>query len=407
MATFVVPAAHGPHMAFSSGLPGASLRFGGFESGTSRPSAPSRASGPPGIQRSKASSGLPLPVGVALAAAAVAMCRLAHRQSHRRRAAGFPLRAAKADSLTEEQKMDIVMRDEMVKVTIAASTPVPQTFQQGINWACTAALAANDAGKQVQSMYFDAGGGDNQVTGEIGGVLQFSEQLVRTLASCGKLPDGEGEIAEDGEVRVMFSDLGAKSMVANRWGVLPENVVLDFFPPVLRNVPLKMEEQMKIAAMMNAAVLVVVTPGQAELPAVLAVYEALKDTGRKVPMVFVNARLVQDVGAAAGALLNNYRNMERLLLPVFHLEQYEPPEDKELIPLNPAVITRVWPRPFSVWEDNPDDPDSIEGYFLLDVNDVRAPNGDDMVAFLTMSRKATKDLRNRERETREKGGRLI
>mmetsp|Transcript_7861 Transcript_7861/g.12519 ORF Transcript_7861/g.12519 Transcript_7861/m.12519 type:complete len:100 (-) Transcript_7861:73-372(-) len=99
--------------------------------------------------------------------------------------------------------------------------------------------------------------------------------------------------------------------------------------------------------------------------------------------------------------------MERLLLPVFHLEQYEPPEDKELIPLNPAVITRVWPRPFSVWEDNPDDPDSIEGYFLLDVNDVRAPNGDDMVAFLTMSRKATKDLRNRERETREKGGRLI
>ncbi|CAE8598682.1 unnamed protein product [Polarella glacialis] len=166
-----------------------------------------------------------------------------------------------------------------------------------------------------------------------------------------------------------------------------------------------MEEQMKIAAMMSAAVLVVVTPGQAELPAVLAVYEALKDTGRKVPMVFVNARLVQDVGAAAGALLNNYRNMERLLLPVFHLEQYEPPEDKELIPLNPAVITRVWPRPFSVWEDNPDDPDSIEGYFLLDVNDVRAPNGDDMVAFLTMSRKATKDLRNRERETREKGRR--
>lgn len=42
------------------------------------------------------------------------------------------------------------------------------------------------------------------------------------------------------------------------------------------------------------------------------------------------------------------------------------------LPLNSAVIVRVWPRPFSVWEDNPEDPESIDGYFLLDVNEQQA-----------------------------------
>ena len=39
------------------------------------------------------------------------------------------------------------------------------------------------------------------------------------------------------------------------------------------------------------------------------------------------------------------------------------------LPLNSAVIVRVWPRPYSVWEDNPEDPEAIDGYFLLDVNE--------------------------------------
>lgn len=37
--------------------------------------------------------------------------------------------------------------------------------------------------------------------------------------------------------------------------------------------------------------------------------------------------------------------------------------------MNSAVIVRVWPRPYSVWEDNPEDPEAIDGYFLLDVNE--------------------------------------
>lgn len=31
------------------------------------------------------------------------------------------------------------------------------------------------------------------------------------------------------------------------------------------------------------------------------------------------------------------------------------------IPLNSAVVVRVWPRPFSVWEDNPEDPEVRRG----------------------------------------------
>ena len=34
---------------------------------------------------------------------------------------------------------------------------------------------------------------------------------------------------------------------------------------------------------------------------------------------------------------------------------------KDPLPLNSAVIVRVWPRPYSVWEDNPEDPEAIDG----------------------------------------------
>lgn len=58
---------------------------------------------------------------------------------------------------------------------------------------------------------------------------------------------------------------------------------------------------------------------------------------------------------------NNYPAATSLVVPMSNFQ--------DPLPLNSAVIVRVWPRPYSVWEDNPEDPEAIDGYFLLDVNE--------------------------------------
>lgn len=255
--------------------------------------------------------------------------------------------------MTEEKRLAMGMREEMVQATIEASTPVPQSFDQAVTWACSAALPAAEEGQNRQSMYFNTGAEDAQVTGELGGVLQFGEQVAKTLAYSNKLPEGNG-------VRVLFTDFGAKSLVATRWGDLPENLILDHLPPVLPKRELRMEERMKLNEILESSILLVVAPNQSEMAAVLAIFDVMKDLGKKVPVILLNARLVQDTTAVAGVMLRNFRAFEGTLLPVFHLEQFDPEDDKDPLPLNSAVIVRVWPRPYSVWEDDPEDPEAID-----------------------------------------------
>ncbi|CAL1155481.1 unnamed protein product, partial [Cladocopium goreaui] len=302
--------------------------------------------------------------------------------------------------MTEEKRLAMGMREEMVQATIEASTPVPQSFDQAVTWACSAALRAAEEGQNRQSMYFNTGAEDAQVTGELGGVLQFGEQVAKTLAYSNKLPEGNG-------VRVLFTDFGAKSLVATRWGDLPENLILDHLPPVLPKRELRMEERMKLNEILESSILLVVAPNQSEMAAVLAIFDVMKDLGKKVPVILLNARLVQDTTAVAGVMLRNFRAFEGTLLPVFHLEQFDPEDDKDPLPLNSAVIVRVWPRPYSVWEDNPEDPEAIDGYFLLDVNEQQPQDFQDCLTFLKGSRELTKRMRLKERQERDKGHRHL
>ena len=269
--------------------------------------------------------------------------------------------------LTEEGKLAMVMREEMVQATVDASSPVPQSFEQAVNWACSASLRAYYEGQLRQSMYFNTGTIDTQVSGELGNVLQFAERLAKTLAMSPRLPQGNG-------VRVLFTDFGAMSLVSTRWNPLPENLILDHLPPVLPKIDMKAEERTTINQFLESSMLIIVAPNQSEMAAVLAIFEVMKEEGKRVPVVLLNAKLLQDSVAAAGVMLRSFRSLEGTLLPIFHLEQFEPDDDKDPLPLNPAVIVRVWPRPYSVWEDNAEDPEAIDGYFLLDVNDTQAPD---------------------------------
>ncbi|CAJ1392985.1 unnamed protein product [Effrenium voratum] len=302
--------------------------------------------------------------------------------------------------MTEEKRMAMGMREEMVQATIEASTPVPQSFDQAVAWACSACLRAAEDGQVRQTMYFNTGAEDSQVTGELGGVLQFAEQVAKTLALSAKLPEGRG-------VRVLFTDFGAKSLVETRWGELPQNLIMDNLPPVLPKREIRMEERMVLEEILESSLLMVVAPNQSEMAAVLAIFDVMRDVGKKVPVVLLNPKLVQDTSAAAGVMLRKFKAFAETLLPVFHLEQFDPEADKDPIPLNSAVITRVWPRPFSVWEDNPEDPEAIDGYFLLDVNEVQAQDEEDCMSFLKGSRELVKRMRLKERQQREAGGKFV
>merc|ERR1719401_960559 len=113
--------------------------------------------------------------------------------------------------------------------------------------------------------------------------------------------------------------------------------------------------KMRFVEILDAAVLVMVAPTEVELPAILRLLEGMEKIGKDIPVVFVNAKL-QSGGSQAGILMAKARKLLTQLTPTFHLEQFEPDSDDPL--LNAGVVSRVWPRPYSTWEDNPDDPDA-------------------------------------------------
>mmetsp|Transcript_66620 Transcript_66620/g.135645 ORF Transcript_66620/g.135645 Transcript_66620/m.135645 type:complete len:136 (+) Transcript_66620:3-410(+) len=116
--------------------------------------------------------------------------------------------------------------------------------------------------------------------------------------------------------------------------------------------------------------------------------------GTDMPVIVLNPKLMTNTFTGAGTLLKQYRKFEKTLLPVFHLEQIDPPED-DAVGLNSCVVSRVWPRPYSTWEDNPDDPEALDGYFLLDLNESQAPPVQDCLDFLRISREMSVQMAKR------------
>jgi len=273
--------------------------------------------------------------------------------------------------------------EAQIQEALEAATPVPQSFEQAVTWACSASIAAAEAGVMRQTMYFDAAGGDTEVSGELGSVLAFAESVSKTLV--------EAEALEGGSVTVLFTDMGASAMSTSRWEPLPEKLKVTYFPQVLRGSDtIGQQERKKFMEILESEVVVIVAPTQNELPALLQLLMVMEETGKDVPIILMNAKLVQNTYIAAGNLLRSARELEKTLVPTFHLEQYDPSDEEEFV--NSAVITRTWPRPFSLWEDNPEDPEAVDGFFLLDLNDKRAQEGELIRQFMKDSMMLAKKL---------------
>mmetsp|Transcript_72702 Transcript_72702/g.135847 ORF Transcript_72702/g.135847 Transcript_72702/m.135847 type:complete len:377 (+) Transcript_72702:2-1132(+) len=266
------------------------------------------------------------------------------------------------------------VREQMVEAALEMATPVPQDFDQAVAYALNGLLKATKEKKVKQSYYFNTGdAGDGG--GELGNVLLFAERLAKLLA----IADG----MEERIVRVVFTDMGASAMAQSRWEPLPDNLVLDYMPPMTRS-GINPASRARLMQLLDSAFIIAVAPSQAEFPAFLALWELMESSETIIPTALVNARFKPTRVGLGGELMEKWRDLERNLCPVFHLEQIDTPEDDE--DLNPCVIARVFPLPFSVWEDNPDDPDSVDGYFLIDMSPDRVRSKADIYKLLKMSR---------------------
>lgn len=279
----------------------------------------------------------------------------------------------------------IAEREEMVRRANQTATPVPQTFDQAVTWAVSASIAAAEAGNPRQTMCFNCGAGEADMSGEIADVLSFAEGFVMTLSRASSL--------QGGKVRVVFSDMGAASLAQSRWSISgdDERIEVNYLPPIMRLTTPSAMEQAQLDEIADAAYIVIVAPKQNEVTAFLELIKTIDGSGRDVPIVVLNQKFVQDPLVLAGLTLKTYRGIEQKMTHTFHLEQVDPTRDNPS--LNPCVIAKVYPRPYSFWEDCPEDVDAVDGYFLLDIQTAeKTPRMEDVLDLLAFSRDARNKL---------------
>jgi len=278
--------------------------------------------------------------------------------------------------------------DVEVQAAIEAASPVPETFDQACAWACASVLNAAELGNTKQTIYFNAGGSDDsQISGELGNIIDFSETFCKMLCQAAPL--------EEGTVRIVLPDMGAAALVKSKWemnsdsGELPENLLIDYFPSNISSEA--REGSAKFVELLDSEILVILAPKQAECVSIVRLIDGMDKVGRDIPLVLINAQL----GAGPGIAMKEARKLLQKATHTYHMAQYEPISDDP--DMAAGVVSRVWPRPYSIWEDFPEDPDATNGYFLLDVSE-RAPDQEMVFTLLEASRDLRVDLIKRTKQ---------
>jgi len=280
--------------------------------------------------------------------------------------------------------LDKKSAEDEVQAAVESATPVPGSFDQACAWASAAAFNAAQNGKMKQTMYYNAGGSDDaSVSGELANVLAFSETMCKMM--CQSVP------VEGGIIRVVLPDVGRASLVKTKWeansddGELPDNLLIDYLPTTMSSTVAGASSALANSAyveLLDAEVLVILAPRQQECASILALIEGMTKLGKNIPMIMVNAQLRAGEG---GIVAKQARKLLQQATNTFHLAQYVPDSDDPM--MSAGVVARVWPRPYSTWEDFPEDPDSNDGYFLMDLGE-RPPAPETVFSLLEASRDA-------------------
>jgi len=298
-----------------------------------------------------------------------------------------PVQLKAQTGTTIELAEELRIAQEQVTQSLDTATPVPESFEQAVSFAAVAGITAMEAGQYRQSMYYDTGEVEENLGGNLGKTLPFVESLAKTLAGTDAL--------EGGLVTCLFPDFGAVAMAENRWKPLPPRLFLDHLPTALPGAIIGNAEKNRMEQLLESKVILSICPQQTELPAITQLLQLMRMTGTDVPIIFINAEFIQNLDAAQGNLMKSAVKLANSIVRSFHLQQYDPPDDGEEFG-NSAVVSRVWPRPFSLWEDDPEDPDAVDGFFLLDM-DTEAPfRTEYIVEQLEVSRRVRKRMIERK-----------
>lgn len=275
----------------------------------------------------------------------------------------------------------------MVQKAQQRATPVPGSFDQAVNWAVMAAISGVENGKDRQNMLFAAGPGEADMNGFLGEVLAFAEAFCNTLAMSPSL--------EGATVKAVFSDTGACESARVRWNICDEEdgtLKLESMPPVMRNTaPTTMlQRQLDDLCSDDTAFIVIVAPRHQEIPAFLEIIATINANNSDICVIVLNSQFVEEMQMVAGDCLRRFKMLYQTFMHSFHLENVNPEAESGIE--NACVIARVWPRPYSIWEDCPEDPDAVGGYFLLDLNEERAPGRSDVDELLLFSQQARRKM---------------
>lgn len=262
----------------------------------------------------------------------------------------------------------------LVQTKAQDATPVPESFEQAIKWACVAALGAAKGGQMRQVMRFSMPSSEGEAsedTNDVSGTLGFSEGLVKSIAKEGVL--------------VIVPDEGIAQACERDWAPLPPSVMLK-----------SASNSRNLAKLADTSIVVAAAPDTRE-PFDDATMEWLYSLPDDVLLILVES---SNASFAPNAILK-----KRGFATTFHMDSVQQlefrnlgggeddPYGRTIGAINPAFVTRVWPRPFSVWEDDIENEAGFNGYFLLNISvDASGPSENDVQVLLETSRDRRKRL---------------
>jgi len=274
---------------------------------------------------------------------------------HRRRLRRLPMMVAPR-SFREEAKLK---SDAMLAETLSTATPVPEDFQDAMTLACNCVLLAMAQGKLRQQVFYDSGDTDMKVNGAFGTALGFVDGFGNRMAE---------ELKGKGSIVCVFGDMGKMGIAKKQLGELPAEMRLEYFPPMNPRTQMNQGIQEQFDSIRSSDLILVVAPEPEEICPLMHLCDELDKSRSGAPVVLLNSRLTEKLRMEeANIAMKKYLQMKQTMVVAFHLQQYDPPQNEEEF-MNAAVIVKAHPKPYTIWEDNPDDPEAIDGFFLMDVS---------------------------------------
>lgn len=297
--------------------------------------------------------------------------------SRRREDLGIWRRAAISNMAEMEQAL--ALYDRSVEMGLQKATPVPESLEQAASWARDSAVAAVEAGIMHQHMYWGVGddtdaASEDELDGNGDSVLEFSRALARMLA---EVPQFAGTavrlLSSDAEIEAFLNvELVDDGVLSVLLMIAPRHHVL----PVVRQLQ---EKARCLVILINSEELLGgVDASVGEGGALLSGSLIFAEYYRAISGSSYREDDDDDEGSVT--------SIDAPATCTFYMNRFDPSEEDMLT--NIAMVMRAWPRPFSLWEDNPDESRSVDGFTLLDLNDKQPPSSEDISLMLKASRKA-------------------